>query len=81
MRRAKAACETLDSQPSTVDARQRSNALLQINLAQLGVVVQLGGGAGERNAAVSEDINAVGDLEDLADFLLDDQDGDAVVAT
>ena len=37
--------------------------------------MQLGGGAGEGYAAVAEDLDAVGDLEDLADFLLDDQDG------
>jgi hypothetical protein len=50
----------------------------QIHLAQLGVVVQIGGGTGERDAAVAQDVDAVGDLEDLADLLLDDQDGDAV---
>ena len=37
--------------------------------------MQLGGGAEERHAAVAEDVDAVGDLEDFADFLLDDQDG------
>jgi hypothetical protein len=31
--------------------------------------VQLGGGAGERDAAVTEDVEAVGEFEDLADFL------------
>jgi hypothetical protein len=52
--------------------------LLQMHLAQFGVVVKVGRGAGEGHAAVAQDRDAVGDLEDFADFLLDDEDGRAL---
>ena len=46
--------------------------MLQVHLTQLCVVVQTGGRAAEGDAAVAQDVDAVGDLEDFADLLLDD---------
>lgn len=56
------------------EARQRAS--LQIHLPQLGAVVKLGSRSAEGDAAVAEDVDAVGDLQDRTDFPLDDQDGD-----
>jgi len=49
---------------------------LEVDLAQLGVVVKVGSRSAEGDAAVAEDVDAVGDLQDRTDFPLDDQDRD-----
>ena len=57
----------------------RRELLAQIDLSGLGVVGQLGGGAGGEDPPVVEDVGAVGDGERLPDVVVGDQHADAAL--
>src|SRR5262245_34564842 len=52
----------------------------EIGRADFGTLQQIGAGPGERDQAIDHDIAAMGELERMVGVLLDDQDGQAVLA-
>src|SRR5207247_4496374 len=60
--------------------RLEGKPVAEVDLARDRVVDDLGGGAGDENSAVVEDVGAIGDRERLAHVVVRDEDPDATLA-